>query len=183
MVFEIDHDGLGSESQLCGGGRYDDLLRALGARQGEPALGFSFGVERVRLALEAEGRAPKAHERPAVYAVAASSRQAGYAARAAQVIRKLGLSVHQDVAGRSLRASLAYAAREGFTHALVVGEAEQRDASVQLRHMQTGTDTIVALDDLPTLRRVLGIPEPADAPVGDGAGAMTLPVGRAAGSY
>ena len=46
-IFEIyDQDGL----QLCGGGRYDDLVTALGGRQPVPAVGFAYGLERVVLA-------------------------------------------------------------------------------------------------------------------------------------
>jgi ATP phosphoribosyltransferase regulatory subunit len=51
FVFEI-HDGTGSgESQLCGGGRYDDLVESVGGTDPVPAVGFSLGLERVQLRL------------------------------------------------------------------------------------------------------------------------------------
>lgn len=51
FVFEI-HDGTGSaESQLCGGGRYDDLVGSVGGPESVPAVGFSLGLERVQLRL------------------------------------------------------------------------------------------------------------------------------------
>ena len=45
-----------TENQLCGGGRYDDLIHALGGRPDTPACGFSYGMERLRLALAESGR-------------------------------------------------------------------------------------------------------------------------------
>ncbi|MCB1016352.1 MAG: ATP phosphoribosyltransferase regulatory subunit [Acidimicrobiales bacterium] len=54
FVFEI-HDGTGSpESQLCGGGRYDDLVESVGGTEPVPAVGFSLGLERVQLRLDEE---------------------------------------------------------------------------------------------------------------------------------
>ena len=54
FVFEI-HDSSGStESQLCGGGRYDDLVESVGGTDPVPAVGFSLGLERVQLRLGQE---------------------------------------------------------------------------------------------------------------------------------
>jgi histidyl-tRNA synthetase len=47
MIFEIYDD---AELQLCGGGRYDDLVTALGGRGSVPAVGFAYGLERVAAA-------------------------------------------------------------------------------------------------------------------------------------
>lgn len=55
FVFEI-HDGTDSdESQLCGGGRYDDLVESVGGAEPVPAVGFSLGLERVQLRLSGGG--------------------------------------------------------------------------------------------------------------------------------
>jgi histidyl-tRNA synthetase len=53
LIFELyaeaqeQTDGLGSELQICGGGRYDGLPLALTGRHSFPALGFAFGLERL----------------------------------------------------------------------------------------------------------------------------------------
>ena len=60
LLFEIYHDAPIGERQLCGGGRYDDLAASLGASRDMPAIGFAYGLERVLLALEAEGALPAA---------------------------------------------------------------------------------------------------------------------------
>ena len=145
MVFEIDHGGLGTESQLCGGGRYDDLFRALGGRTPLAALGFAFGVERVRLALVAEGVKLDAAPVADVLVVPAGVAQAGYAGRVAKAIRLAGRRADLDVTGRSLRAALAYADREGYPAVAVVGAAEAEAGTVRLRDMVAGIERTAPL--------------------------------------
>ncbi|MCH1927557.1 ATP phosphoribosyltransferase regulatory subunit, partial [Shewanella sp. C31] len=53
-AFEVHHEAIGAQSALGGGGRYDGLSELLGGPR-VPGVGFAFGVERVALALEAEG--------------------------------------------------------------------------------------------------------------------------------
>jgi histidyl-tRNA synthetase len=148
MVFELHHAGLGSETQLCGGGRYDDLFRALGSRQSIPAAGFAFGAERVKLALAAEGKLAASAAVADLLVVPAAPAFDGYAARVAQAVRRCGCRAELDVAGRTLRATLAYADREGYPQVIVVGEAEQRDGTVRLRAMASGTERIIPLAEL-----------------------------------
>ena len=153
MVFEIDHAGLGAESQLCGGGRYDDLVRALGGRQGAPALGFAFGLERVALALGAEGVTAGERDAPMVYVVPASGEAESLAGRTAAALRAAGVRAQLEVAGRPLRACLQYADREGFAYVAVVGDAAT-NGSIRLREMTGGEERMVSVEE--AARAVLG---------------------------
>ena len=155
MVFEIDHSGLGRESQLCGGGRYDDLARSLGGKTSLPALGFAFGVERVRLALEAEGQALQPTKTSRVFVLPSEPEHAGYAARVAQGVRAAGFHAQLEVAARPLRASLAFADKEGFTRVVLVGAAEQAAGTLRVKDMADGSERVVGLDESDALRRAL----------------------------
>lgn len=53
-TFEFVHDGLGSQSAVGGGGRYDGLSEMIGG-PALPSVGWALGVDRTVLALEAEG--------------------------------------------------------------------------------------------------------------------------------
>lgn len=53
-TFEFVHDGLGSQSAVGGGGRYDGLSEMIGGPS-LPSVGWALGVDRTVLALEAEG--------------------------------------------------------------------------------------------------------------------------------
>ena len=55
FVFELQVPDLGPEKVIAGGGRYDGLLRSLGAEQPVPAVGCAFTVERLARALKAKG--------------------------------------------------------------------------------------------------------------------------------
>jgi len=56
FVFEITHSSLGSDVQVAGGGRYDNLLLALGGPEDTPAVGAMVRVDRLFAALETERR-------------------------------------------------------------------------------------------------------------------------------
>ena len=146
MVFEIDHAGLGAESQLCGGGRYDDLVRALGGRQGVPALGFAFGLERVALALDAEGVTERDQEDAVVYVVPVGEGAGSVAGQTAAALRAAGVRTQLEVAGRPLRACLQYADREGFAYVAVVGDPAT-NGSLRLREMKGGEERMVTVEE------------------------------------
>ena len=54
-TFEFVHDGLGAQSGIGGGGRYDGLMRQIGGKQDLSGIGFGIGVDRTMLAMRAEG--------------------------------------------------------------------------------------------------------------------------------
>ena len=53
-VFEFVSGDIGAQSTVCGGGRYDGLLKSLGGND-QPALGFAMGIERLLMVAEAQG--------------------------------------------------------------------------------------------------------------------------------
>jgi len=48
-------NALGADAMICGGGRYDGLLAALGAETQVPAVGCAVGIERLLAAVAKEG--------------------------------------------------------------------------------------------------------------------------------
>lgn len=117
MIFEIyDADDL----QLCGGGRYDELVTTLGGRQATPAIGFAYGLERVVAA------AGKQEVKPArdVLVIAQDDKTYPAALTAAAQLRRQGWIVHLDVRGRSAALNLRDAERRGISAALIVGTAD-----------------------------------------------------------
>ena len=80
-----------------------------------------------------------------VLVVPASAAQAGYAGRVAKAIRLAGRRADLDVTGRSLRAALAYADREGYPAVAVVGAAEAAAGTVRLRDMAAGVERTAPL--------------------------------------
>lgn len=141
LIFEIDDP---SGLQLCGGGRYDDLVAALGGRPGVPAVGFAYGLERVAAAAPA----PAADgSRLAVVAPVADDDYA-YALEVARHLRARGLVATVDVRGRSLAKNLSDAARRGAGFVAIVGVEERQSRTLVWRDLARRDERRLTLEEI-----------------------------------
>jgi histidyl-tRNA synthetase len=159
LLFEIYHEGAIGERQLCGGGRYDDLVTTLGGSRETPAIGFAYGLERVVLALDAEGRLPAVSSAPHVLLVPVEPADHAYAVEVAGILRAAGLRVELDVKGRGVKSSLQHADRSAAPTVIIVGSQERGSRTAVVRNMSTRTEQPVPLADLAQIARSLN-PEP-----------------------
>jgi histidyl-tRNA synthetase len=143
-IFEIyDRDDL----QLCGGGRYDDLVASLGGRQAVPAVGFAYGVERVAAAAAAAAPAE-----PALALVAAvADDDYAYALEVARRLRQRGFVATVDVRGRTVSTNLRDAARRGIDFLAIVGAEERADAALVWRDLRSRDERRIRLDAIDSL--------------------------------
>ncbi len=147
-IFEIHHETLGQERQLCGGGRYDDLVKTLGGNNDIPANGFSFGIERIRLAMESEGILPVVEERAVdALIVPLSAAEYSYSIEVGEKLRSKGLKVVLEVRGKNLSTSLKYAAKQTIPFVIVVGEAERLANVVVVKNMETRQQQQLPLEE------------------------------------
>ena len=138
MIFEIYHGKPGEERQICGGGRYDDLIVNLGGRQETPATGFSYGMERLRQALETEGKIKENDNFVDILVVAVGEEDYSYAIRVAEQLRKVMLKVELDVKLRNVSSNLQYATKQNIPYVIIVGPTERMAAEVVLKNMASG---------------------------------------------
>ncbi|HEX9371294.1 MAG TPA: ATP phosphoribosyltransferase regulatory subunit [Roseiflexaceae bacterium] len=142
-IFEIYDDG---GMQICGGGRYDDLVTALGGRQPVPAVGFAYGLERVVAARRAADDPRRTAE---ALVVAADDDSYAYALQVAQALRERGYVATADVRGRSVASNLRDGVRRGVGAIVVVAAADQERAEVLWRDLTARTERRITLDELP----------------------------------
>ena len=110
-AFEFVDEAIGAKSSICGGGRYDGLIEALGGRP-TPGIGFGAGIERLLLSLDEAGVATEPEELDVFVAVVEDDLKPR-ALPLVQELRRTGLSTEVDYAGRSLKGQLTHARRLG----------------------------------------------------------------------
>ncbi|MBI5707984.1 MAG: histidine--tRNA ligase [Armatimonadetes bacterium] len=143
-VFEIHSDLLGAQSTLCGGGRYDNLIKELGGPD-LPAVGVGIGIERALIVLE---NRPEPAYSPCVFVVALGE-DARIAARGIlRTLRGQGVTCTTDLEGRSLKSQLNQANKSGARWAVILGEDELKSGAAALRLMADGTQQSVAMGSL-----------------------------------
>jgi histidyl-tRNA synthetase len=153
-VFEWISPGLASQGTICGGGRYDPLIEAMGGK-GAPACGFAIGLERV-IALMRAKEMETALPACDVYVVHQGEPAQRLALRVAEGLRSAGLDVilncSLDGQPASLKSQMKKADASGAPYAVILGEEEVAagEASVKaLREQATsGPQQRVALDGL-----------------------------------
>ncbi|MCR8895418.1 histidine--tRNA ligase [Gordonia sp. GONU] len=156
-TFEFVHDGLGAQSGIGGGGRYDGLMRQLGAKQDLSGIGFGIGVDRTMLALEAEGVAGTQAARCQVFGVPLGADAKAELVGVAGSLRAAGISVDIAYGDRGLKGAMKAADRSGARLALVLGENELADRQIEVKDLSNGEQHKVALDDLVAeVARLLG---------------------------
>lgn len=147
MIFEIyASDGL----QLCGGGRYDDLVSTLGGRQPTPAVGFAYGLERV---VAAASPTTVLTSPPKVMVVATDDTSYLYALEVARVLRTRGYTAMTDVRMRGISSNLRDAVRRGVRFVAVVGADECAQRCVSWRDLERYEESRVPLSDIPSAER------------------------------
>jgi histidyl-tRNA synthetase len=149
-VYEVHHAKLGAQSAVGGGGRYDNLVEECGGPK-TPAVGFSSGIERLLMALEAEGALDAPATSPEIMVVAAGPDARVPAQVLASQLRAF-FRVEVDLLARSLGSQMKSADRLGARCALVLGDDELAGDYVTLRDMAEGSEEKVPRGDL---RRVL----------------------------
>lgn len=143
-VFEITSSLLGAQSALCGGGRYDGLVRSLGGPD-VPAVGFALGMERFLMILRALG--DRAQPRRGVQAIALGAQaRIALAPLIAELRRKLDVPTYADYEDRKLLAQLKIADRNRARYALIVGSEELAAGELLLRDLETRSDRRLPFD-------------------------------------
>lgn len=145
-VFEILSTKLGAQSALCGGGRYDNLIKELGGSD-TPSVGVGMGVERVLMVLQEEDIEWAAPVAEAFVAYTGPDTRAR-ALSVASNLRETGVSVVMDPEGRSLKAQLRQADKLGARYVVLVGEEELAKGVVSVRILETGDQQEMAMAQL-----------------------------------
>ena len=145
-TFEFVHDGLGAQSGIGGGGRYDGLMAQLGG-QDLSGIGFGLGVDRTMLALRAEGRPVGQSRRCEVFGVPLGEQSKIELARLAAELRAAGVRVDLTYGDRGIKAAMRAADRSGARLALVAGDRDIAAGTIGVKDLSDGSQVPVHPSD------------------------------------
>ena len=139
-VFEFIAEGIGAQATVCGGGRYDGLVKSLGGPD-LPGIGFGMGLTRIILALRELGLDKVDVPTPDLYIAALGERAMVKALGITEALRAEGMYADCDIVGRSLKAQMKYANKTGAKYTLILGDSEIEAGTAPLRNMADSTQT------------------------------------------
>lgn len=140
-VFEIKSNNLGSQNAVCGGGRYDSLVRNLGGED-TPAVGFAMGMERLASLI---GEKPE--EKTEVFIVSNSLKDA---IKLAEEVRAKNISCEMDLTNKKFVKQLEKASKTA-KYALILGEDEIDAGTVTVKNLETSEQKSVKRDEVYSL--------------------------------
>jgi histidyl-tRNA synthetase len=146
-TFEFVHDGLGSQSAVGGGGRYDGLSEMIGG-PALPSVGWALGVDRTVLALEAEGVELDLPSATSVYAVPLGEEARRVLFAKVTELRKVGIAADFSYGGKGLKGAMKNANRSGARYTIVAGERDLAEGVVQLKDMESGEQTPIGVNEI-----------------------------------
>ena len=144
-VFEVRAKGLGAQDAVAAGGRYDHLVEELGGPS-VGAVGFAAGLE--RLLMVAQPAAPAVEEvaRRGLYLAIAQPNLTEEAFRFVQQLRERGVSAAMDFDGKSLKAQLREANKQGCQFVAILGDTELKQRMMTVKDLGQGGQRTVSFD-------------------------------------
>ena len=136
-TFEFDHEMLGAQSGIGGGGRYDGLMNSLGGSD-VSGIGFGLGVDRILMACQAEGSLPDSLNQIELFIAPISHPAKALAFKLLTQLRIAGISCDMAFGDRALKGAMKAADKSGAKYGLVIGDDEIKSGMGQLKLMSSG---------------------------------------------
>ena len=147
-AFEIISNDIGSQSTVCGGGRYDGLVEQLGGPKGVSGIGFALGAERLLLTLEnnnIEIENPKSTD---IYIATIGDAAKTKSFKLIKDLRTNHISADNDHLDKSLKAQFKYSDKLNAKYTVVIGDDELANDTATLKNMKTSEQTTIKLSEL-----------------------------------
>ena len=145
-TFEIISSKLGAQDALCGGGRYDKLAETLGGKQ-IPAVGFAAGLERILIAMD-EVDTDQKIQADKIYLIGLGDAVRPTMLKILGEARKAGLIMEFDSLRRSIKSQMREANKIGASLAIIIGDKELKDKSVQIKDLKNGQQELIPIDSI-----------------------------------
>ncbi len=148
-AFEImsDADGFGAITTLSGGGRYNGLVEEVGGPE-TSGIGFAMSLERLLMALEAEGIELPIEDSLDCYVVALGEKAEQEAVRLTYKLRNAGIQTDKDYTGKKMKGQFKAADRLNAEYVIVLGERELEQNAATVKNMASGDQIELPLEEI-----------------------------------
>ena len=152
-TFEFDHEMLGAQSGIGGGGRYDGLMASLGGSD-VSGIGFGLGVDRILMACQAENSLPAVINQIQLFIapITEAGKAAGFKLLAE--LREAGITCDMAYGDRALKGAIKAADKSGAKFGLVIGDDEIASGICQLKLMSSGQVISSSLDASDLIQKI-----------------------------
>lgn len=145
-VFEVTHKNLGSQDAVAAGGRYDNLIKDMGADKKIPACGFAIGFD--RLLISAKDKINLKETRTELFLIGLGNKAQRKGFKILTDLRNKGISCQMGFDEKSLKSQMRFADRINSDRVLIIGENELKSGIAVLRDMQTKEQKEISLEDV-----------------------------------
>lgn len=146
-VFEIIAETSQGNLTVCGGGRYDGMVKELGGPD-TPGMGFGMGIERMIMVQDLMNAAPAAPATYDAFVVTMGDEARIEGVKLVSQLREAGVKADLDHAARSMKAQFKYANKMGVKKVIVIAGDELEKGVVKLRDMENSTEEEVARNEI-----------------------------------
>lgn len=153
-TFEIVSGSVGSQSALCGGGRYDLLVEELGGKA-TPGVGFAAGMERILLACENEKSLNLQNDSVDVYLIKIDPEIEIEVANIASELRRENISCDYDYLNRSVKAQMREANKYNAKYVVFIGGDEYKRGELNVKNLSNGEQQLIKIEDFENLKSIL----------------------------
>ena len=149
-VFEIVslNKEMGAQSTVLAGGRYDGLIPYFGGPEAMSGIGWALGMERLLIALEAEGSELGQKPDLDVFVMCLDEEARTYAFKALTELRAYGYRCEMDMLGRGFKGQFKAADRSHAQFALLLGNKEAQDQTITIKNLKEKTQETIAREAL-----------------------------------
>ena len=149
-VFEVWATGIGAQSALCGGGRYDGLAESLGGPE-TPGVGVAIGLERIVILMKELYAEPPALPKPEIFLAYLGEKPRKRSLKLMDELRHTDVGVYFAMGReRGLRSQLREADKRAVRYTVILGENELTSGKATVRDMKSGDQVDVDLNLLVT---------------------------------
>lgn len=146
-AFEIVYSGIGAQSSIGGGGRYNGLVEQMGGSS-IPGIGFGLGLERLLLSLEHQNIQLPIKEGLDVFLITLGEEAENKGFQLLYQLRQAGISADKDYLGKGMKGQMKTANKRNAKYALIIGEEELNKGVFVVKNMTEGHQDEISQDNI-----------------------------------